>query len=514
MRMSSIVLVALLATASPAWTQVLERPDAASVGARSMAPVPDGARGRQRREFLTMFARAYFPGRSGQVMVVPRAGEMITERDPNYGFMHGSPWDDDVRIPLLFYGPGFIRPGAWLDAVGQQDVAPTLATVLGVAPAATMTGRSLPVLAPGAGRPRAVLLLVLDAGRRDYFDRHADRMPTLSRLRREGAWFDNARIDYLPTLTSVGHATIATGADPRVHGLAANNLFNRTTGRPQGAYANLSPHELMALSISDVWNLATDGQAVIIAQGGADRAVASLAGHGSCLVNGRPVIMASYSASTGRWVTNPDCYRLPDSIAALDVRPLWEEVDGSWMGHDVGSPTAVRSSAIFQRFEGDALVASLEQEPVGADEIPDLILVNVKAPDYVSHRFGTDSEEMLAELAELDRQVARALDVLDAKTDSRYVVAVTADHGMPSPPGPAHTHYNDDIVDLIHERFDASERRVVTYYGDPANAQIYMDVERLASLGHRLEDVAAFLETLPFIEAAFTEDEVRRSVVP
>ena len=75
----------------------------------------------------------------------------------------------------------------------------------------------------------------------DYFDRYGAVMPTMSRLRREGAWFSNARVNYLPTLTSVGHATVGTGADPRVHGLAANNLFNRVTGKAQPAYDGLDP---------------------------------------------------------------------------------------------------------------------------------------------------------------------------------------------------------------------------------------------------------------------------------
>ena len=46
-----------------------------------------------------MFARGYFPGRSGQVFVVPKQGWFVTSRDPLYRFMHGSPWDYDTRIP-------------------------------------------------------------------------------------------------------------------------------------------------------------------------------------------------------------------------------------------------------------------------------------------------------------------------------------------------------------------------------------------------------------------------------
>ena len=48
-----------------------------------------------------MFARGYFPGRSGQVFLVPKQGRFVTSHDPLYPFMHGSPWDYDTHIPLL-----------------------------------------------------------------------------------------------------------------------------------------------------------------------------------------------------------------------------------------------------------------------------------------------------------------------------------------------------------------------------------------------------------------------------
>ena len=64
-----------------------------------------------------------------------------------------------------------------------------------------------------------VALFVLDAMRADYFTRYASVMPTLTRLRSEGAWFSEAHVTNLPTVTGVGHATIGTGTDPRIHGI-------------------------------------------------------------------------------------------------------------------------------------------------------------------------------------------------------------------------------------------------------------------------------------------------------
>ena len=471
-----------------------------------------------RASWLAMFARGYFPGRSGQIFVIPREGEIITDRDPMYGFMHGSPWDYDTRIPLLLHGAPFVRAGAYAGPATQQDVAPTLARLIGATPPPTMIGRVLTeALTNTTARPRAVVLLVFDATRADYFDHYADVMPTLSRLRREGAWFENMRINVLPTLTSVGHATIGTGTDPRIHGLAANSLFNRVTGRPQPAYDRLDPRELMALTLADVWNLTTDGRAIIAGMGGAIRATAGLVGHGACIVNGRRVVAASYATRDAGWETNPECYRMPDYLSKVNGKRFWEDAGGRWMGHDISNPSAFRASSLFQRFEGEALAAVAEHEAFGADDITDLLLVNIKGPDYVGHAYGPDAPEMREEMAELDRQTTRLLEIIDRKAGAGgRLLAITADHGMPAEPTQGGRHYTDDIVARLHGRFDPTERKLVTYYGDAANNQIYIDEARLASLGFTLKDVAGFVEQEPFILAAFTEDDVRaaQSLLP
>src|SRR5688572_29915988 len=84
-----------------------------------------------RQRFLDMFARAYYPGRTGQLLIVPREGDFITRQDPNVGYMHGSPWSYDVSIPLMFAGPA-VKTGVFSIPAAQQDVAPTLAASLGV----------------------------------------------------------------------------------------------------------------------------------------------------------------------------------------------------------------------------------------------------------------------------------------------------------------------------------------------------------------------------------------------
>jgi len=507
LRSRMVWLVLLLASASC-------RSTSSTTPATRPAPPPAAtasATSAQREAWLAQFARGYFPGRSGQVFMVSREGEFIVDRNPLYAFMHGSPWSYDTHIPLLLYGPPFIKPLIWNERVSQQDVVPTLAALLGTAPPATAIGRPLrEALAPASTPPRVVALVVLDGTRVDYFDTYRDVLPTLSRLRAAGAWYSQAHVSSVPTLTAVGHANLGTGAEPQTHGLAVNYLFNRVTGKSQEAYDHLDPGEMLALTLADVWNIETQGKAVIVGQGGAIRAVAGLVGHGACLVNGRPITAASYStAGDGAFETNPKCYVLSDALKPLTARSYWTEAGGTWMGHDVASPAKFRHSALFQRFEGDALAAVLQAEPLGEDEIPDLVLVNLKSPDYVGHAYGPASPEIKAALAELDRQLARVLEILERKAGAgRFTIAFAADHGMPGEPRPGGRRYVDDIGKRIDARFSPGGGTVVQYFNDAANNEIHLDTARLRSLKVSLRDVAAFLEADGFA-AAFTEDEVR-----
>ena len=463
-----------------------------------------------RQQWLDMFARGYFPGRSGQVFVVPKENWFVTSRDPLYVFMHGSPWDYDTHIPVLFYGAPFIKGGQYPAAAKQQDVAPTVGALIGAASLPTYTGRVLnEAMASQATRPRIVTVFVFDAMRADYFEKHAAEMPTLSRMKKAGAWFPNAHAVVLPTVTGVGHANVGTGSEPRFHGISVNTLFNRATGKQQEAYDQLDTRELMALTLADSWNLATDGKAVIIGQGGAIRATAGLVGRGSCLVGGRKILAASYGGPDGGWETNPACYTMPEALKPLSGRKVWEAAGGTWMGHDIASVQKFRASALFQKYEAEALMAVVDQSSAGADDVTDLIFVNMKGPDYTSHAYGPDSREQAATLAELDRQIAAYLALMDKKAGAgRYVVAVTADHGQPVEPPPGGRLYVDQIRDQLSKRFAAAVP-FINYFDDGANNQMHLDTAKLQAAGVSLKDVAAFLESLEIFEAAFTEDEVR-----
>jgi len=468
--------------------------------------MPSRAEGTQQR-FLDMFARSYFPGRTGQLLVVPREGDFITRSDPDVPYMHGSPWSYDVAIPLLFAGPA-VEAGTYSMTAAQQDVAPTLAAALGVRMPPTSTGRVLPVFKAGMSPPRVVVLIVLDGMRRDYFDRYATLMPTLTALRQRGAWFTQAQLSILPSNTAVGHSTIATGTNPAVHGVTGNNVYDRIGHVRHEIFAGALPGDLMALTLADVWQFATSGRAIILAQGSIDRAAIPLAGHGACQLNGVPTVLASYDQRTGNWTANPQCYRLPAYLKEKNASALWAG-GAEWMHHKIDTPAAVRYSALFPAFEADAMVAMIEHEPVGEDRIADLILLNYKGADFVGHKYGPDSQELRATLGEMDRHLARILGALEEKVGNDYLLAVTADHGMPSePPSAERRHLAPSLVDLLNYKFDPEGKQLVTGF-EPENLQIYIDEERLLKLGLTLPDLAKFLRSQPFLFCAFTSDEVR-----
>ena len=73
--------------------------------------------------------RSYFGPRSPHV--IARLKEYMYLTSSRGGTGHGSPYDYDSHVPLMFMGPG-IRPGAYPAATGPEDIAPTLGVLLGL----------------------------------------------------------------------------------------------------------------------------------------------------------------------------------------------------------------------------------------------------------------------------------------------------------------------------------------------------------------------------------------------
>jgi len=56
--------------------------------------------------------------------------------------VHGSPWDDDCHVPIVFYGP-WIRPGKYDELARTVDIGPTFGQIAGVKPSEQLDGHAL-----------------------------------------------------------------------------------------------------------------------------------------------------------------------------------------------------------------------------------------------------------------------------------------------------------------------------------------------------------------------------------
>ena len=101
-------------------------------GSRTGAPLFDALR------------KAWHPDVSGEVQYTLKPNWMFGSSTAT----HGSPHDYDTHVPILFWGPTWVRPGRIETPVEVVDIAPTLARLLGVAAPAASEGKPLPIAAP------------------------------------------------------------------------------------------------------------------------------------------------------------------------------------------------------------------------------------------------------------------------------------------------------------------------------------------------------------------------------
>ena len=119
--------------------------------AQQIAATPSPRTPPETWSILEKLRASYDPDRSGDILVVlkPRVTP-ITDPTGGYVATHGSVWDYDRRVPILFWRPGQV-PFEQPMGVETVDILPTLAALIGLAvPAAEIDGRCLD-LDPGAG---------------------------------------------------------------------------------------------------------------------------------------------------------------------------------------------------------------------------------------------------------------------------------------------------------------------------------------------------------------------------
>ena len=294
------------------------------------------------------------------------------------------------------------------------------------------------LLAPAqVERPKLVVGIVVDQMRWDYLYYYYDKFQQggFRRLVDEGFSFENTLINYVPTVTAIGHSSVYTGSVPALTGIAGNNFYKDgkmvycctdETVQSVGSKSKegqMSPRNMLATTIGDMLKMATDGKGKVFGVALKDRAAILPAGHAA---DGA----YWWDTSAGNFVTSTYYMnQLPDWVKKLNkqvkVKP----------GTDV--KTSVPGvTKTFQMAE-----ALLDNEQLGTDDVTDLLAISVSSTDAIGHTYGTRGQENHDVYMELDKQLVQFFNMLDSKVGrGNYLVFLTADHGASHNPNVLKSH--------------------------------------------------------------------------
>lgn len=101
------------------------------------------SKSRAGQPYFEQIARTWHPELSGDVEFVLKPYWMMTSTSSVA--THGSPHPYDTQVPILFYGPAWVKAGRRDGRVEVVDIAPTLAQMLGVPAPAASEGKALPL---------------------------------------------------------------------------------------------------------------------------------------------------------------------------------------------------------------------------------------------------------------------------------------------------------------------------------------------------------------------------------
>ncbi len=277
-------------------------------------------------------------------------------------------------------------------------------------------------------RPKLVVGIVIDQMRWDYLYYYYDKFGEggMKRLINEGFSCDNQMVNYVPTVTGVGHASLYTGAGPATNGIASNDfrmgdkmVYCCDDPSVQGVgttskSAQMSPHYMLGTTIGDMLRQATDFKAKVFGVAIKDRAAILPAGHSA---NGA----FWYDKSVAGFVTSSYYMdKLPDYVVKFNKQNTLKK------GYDPKS----HADGVTVTF--DMAEAIMKAEKLGQNGTTDMLCVSISSTDAISHQTGTwcspgkENEEVFLTL---DRDIKKFFDALDAQVGKDgYLLFLTADH--------------------------------------------------------------------------------------
>jgi len=418
---------------------------------------------------------------------------------------------------------------------------------------------------------RLIVSIAIDQFRYDYLTRFEDQFGEggFKRLLTGGAVFTNANYLQAATFTACGHATFMSGATPAMNGIIANEWYDREAGRVVTSVSDdrtkllggnpgasgASPRRLVGSTFGDELKRTTVGKAKVIGVSLKDRSAILPAGkrpdaaYWFSLDNGNFVSSDYYFADLPEWVKRfnreqhcnryfgaqwerllpPAAYSrsLPDD-AAGENSPY-----GNTFPHVVTGKHDKLSKEFYDDFEKtpfandyllDFAKAAVENERLGADDVPDLLTVSFSANDLLGHKFGPYSQEVQDMTLRTDRTIAALLGFLDQKVGpGEWVAALTADHGAapvpeqaekPTDGGRVTSKQITDVIEAALDKQFGEEKWLLSFtYGNA-----YLDeaaVARRKTTMDEAERIASQAVTkIPGVAECFTHTQLLTGRLP
>jgi predicted AlkP superfamily pyrophosphatase or phosphodiesterase len=313
------------------------------------------------------------------------------------------------------------------------------------------------------GRPKLVVIVVIDQFRGDYLERYHDQFGEggFRLFLDHGAYFTDCNYNYANTITGPGHATLLTGTYTSGHGIMANEWWDpqkkkmvtsveddATTlvgisGNAQGA----SPHNLLADTLGDELKQATQGKSRVFGISFKARAAilpAGFAGNGAYWIDGASglwVTSTYYRSELPKWAQEFNDSKRAEKYLNLE----WKDKDGKVLrttkppeGKPLDYFGLVGGTPYGNDYELDFAKELITYEKLGSGPATDLLIVSLSPNDVVGHSVGPDTPEMRAMALALDRQLAGFFTFLGRQIGLANVwLALSADHGVATAPSAA-----------------------------------------------------------------------------
>jgi predicted AlkP superfamily pyrophosphatase or phosphodiesterase len=275
-------------------------------------------------------------------------------------------------------------------------------------------------------RPKLVVGVVVDQMRWDYLYYYYEDYGNdgIKRLLHEGYSCENTMINYVPTVTAIGHTSLYTGTVPFFHGIAGNGFMINgkrvsSTDDPDvygigtdSKYGKNSPVNLRSTTIGDELKHAFDFECKVFGVAIKPRAAILPAGHSAD---------AAYwwDSEVGHFVT---------SSYYMDRLPNWVEKFNRKYNTEPKHDLNTSNEGVTYTFR--MAEAILDNEKLGRGKYTDMLCVSVSSTDAIGHTYSTRGRENYEVYMQLDKELAHFFKELDKQVGrGNYLLFLSADHG-------------------------------------------------------------------------------------